>query len=148
MAWKKILLEGDAAELSSATPVAIIENATGSVGIATQAARADHVHGSPATWAPDTHLLGGADHTADTLANLNVKISDATLDDSSASRPPSAHGLDSHSVPTSTIDFNQQQLDGMVLESASTPPDSGIEVEAQIYFDSDAGDKHAYLWVA
>jgi hypothetical protein len=36
-----------------------------------------------------SHALGGAEHTADTLANLNTKVSDATLDDSSASRPPS-----------------------------------------------------------
>lgn len=35
------------------------------------------------------HDLGGAEHAADTLANLNAKISDATLDDSSASRAPS-----------------------------------------------------------
>lgn len=34
------------------------------------------------------HALGGAAHIADTLANLNAKVSDATLDDSSASRPP------------------------------------------------------------
>jgi len=38
------------------------------------------------------HALGGATHTADTLANLNLKISDANLDDSGASRPPTAHG--------------------------------------------------------
>lgn len=37
------------------------------------------------------HALGGAGHTADTLANLNSKVSDATLDDSSATRTPSAH---------------------------------------------------------
>lgn len=37
------------------------------------------------------HLLGSATHTADTLANLNAKVSDATLDDSGASRTPSAH---------------------------------------------------------
>lgn len=35
------------------------------------------------------HALGGANHLADTLANLNAKISDATLDTSTASRPPS-----------------------------------------------------------
>ena len=39
------------------------------------------VFGAPA---PAAHLLGGALHTADTLANLNTKISDATLVDSSA----------------------------------------------------------------
>lgn len=40
---------------------------------------------------PKTHNLGGAEHGADTLANLNAKVSDATLDDSSASRTPTAH---------------------------------------------------------
>lgn len=39
----------------------------------------------------DIHTLGGSAHSADTLANLNSKISDATLDDSSASRTPTAH---------------------------------------------------------
>jgi len=41
--------------------------------------------------APGAHALGGASHTADTLANLNTKVSDATLDTSTASRPPTAH---------------------------------------------------------
>lgn len=38
---------------------------------------------------PQAHLLGA--HTEDTLANLNAKISDATLDDSGAPRDPNAH---------------------------------------------------------
>jgi len=37
------------------------------------------------------HALGGAMHTADTLANLNLKVSDATLDDSGDPRTPIAH---------------------------------------------------------
>lgn len=37
------------------------------------------------------HLLGGAKHTADSLADLNALIDDATLDDASASRTPNAH---------------------------------------------------------
>ena len=40
---------------------------------------------------PKAHDLGGADHNADTLANLNAKISDATLDTNTATRTPSAH---------------------------------------------------------
>ncbi|MDY6888280.1 MAG: hypothetical protein SVV88_11675 [Pseudomonadota bacterium] len=40
---------------------------------------------------PKVHALGGTAHSADTLANLNAKISDATLDDSSSARTPSAH---------------------------------------------------------
>ncbi len=34
------------------------------------------------------HTLGGAQHVADTLAALNGKITDAALDDATASRPP------------------------------------------------------------
>jgi hypothetical protein len=37
------------------------------------------------------HDLGGGDHSADTLSNLNTKVSDATLDDETAKRPPEAH---------------------------------------------------------
>ena len=40
---------------------------------------------------PKAHALGGVAHNADTMANLNAKISDATLDDSSAPRDPNAH---------------------------------------------------------
>lgn len=42
---------------------------------------------------PKAHSLGGAQHNADTLANLNAKVSDATLDDSGSSRPAQAHNL-------------------------------------------------------
>ncbi|MGD9209161.1 MAG: hypothetical protein PVI90_00220 [Desulfobacteraceae bacterium] len=37
------------------------------------------------------HALGGSSHTADTLANLNTKISDGNLDFDTASRPPTSH---------------------------------------------------------
>lgn len=37
------------------------------------------------------HAFGGAKHSADTLANLNAKVSDATLDDAGSPRPPTAH---------------------------------------------------------
>jgi len=42
------------------------------------------------------HDFAGADHNASTLAQVNSKISDATLDDSSASRTPLAHTIVSH----------------------------------------------------
>ncbi len=37
------------------------------------------------------HTLGGASHTADTLADLNSKISDANVDDDGDPRDPNAH---------------------------------------------------------
>lgn len=50
------------------------------------------------------HALGGAKHTAATLAELNAKISDATLDDSGGSRTPSAHKTSHGSGGTDEID--------------------------------------------
>ena len=39
-----------------------------------------------------SHAIGSSDnHSADTLANLNTLVSDATLDDSSAARTPTSH---------------------------------------------------------
>ena len=64
------------------------------------------------------HALGGADHTAATLAELNALVSDATLDDSGDSRTPSAHAsshqsggsdaikLDDLAAPDDNTDLN------------------------------------------
>jgi len=61
---------------------------------ATDRARANHTGTQLKNTISDfTHNLAGVEHSADTLANLNAKVSDATLDDSSASRTPTAHGL-------------------------------------------------------
>lgn len=55
----------------------------------------DHLEGATKAQvqdhAPKAHDLAGAEHNADTLADLNLKISDATLDDQGASRTPTAH---------------------------------------------------------
>ena len=40
------------------------------------------------------HALGGGDHDSDTLANLNGKVSDATLDDAADPRDPTTHSTD------------------------------------------------------
>jgi len=40
----------------------------------------------------EPHAIGGASHTASTLAELNTKLSDATLDKNTDARPPTAHG--------------------------------------------------------
>ncbi|MFN2344791.1 MAG: hypothetical protein ABR616_03640 [Dermatophilaceae bacterium] len=46
---------------------------------------------------PSPHALGGVHHDPDTLANLNSKVTDATLDDASATRTPTLHDLANHS---------------------------------------------------
>jgi hypothetical protein len=48
------------------------------------------------------HEMGGALHEPDTLADINTRITDATLDDASDPRTPSAHTIVSHSDTTAT----------------------------------------------
>ena len=63
------------------------------------------------------HDIGGPTHTADTLANLNSKVSDATLDDTADPREPEAHaathegGSDSLNVFDLTGDLVGQGLE-------------------------------------
>jgi hypothetical protein len=45
--------------------------------------------------APGAHDLSGSAHNASTLANFNLKITDANLDDAGATRVPTQHALDS-----------------------------------------------------
>ena len=68
------------------------------------------------------HAFGGAEHIADTLANVNSKISDATLDDSSAARTPLAHAA-SHSNAGSDEITTENLGTASVDTSAALRPD-------------------------
>jgi hypothetical protein len=72
------------------------------------------------------HTLGGATHLVDTLDDVNAKISDATLDDSSASRTPSSHALAGaeHSA-SSLANLNAKISDATLDDSSSSRPPSG-----------------------
>ena len=82
---------------------------------------------------PKAHDLAGAAHDADTLANLNTKVSDATLDDSSASRTPTAH-KDSH-VNSDSIRDATASLKGLATAAQITKLD-GIATAATKYPDT------------
>ena len=155
MAWKKILLEGDAAVLSDTAPVDV-DTAVAAAGIATEAARQDHKH--------DVGDLTGmmADTIAEKTVDAGVTVDGCLIKDGLAAdsnklegdskatvqdHTPKAHTLAAHTTPVGPVDCGQQQLDGMVLEAVDTPPDSGTEIEGQVYFDSGVGDKHPYVWV-
>ena len=67
------------------------------------------------------HDLAGVEHNADTLADLNAKVSDATLDDASAARTPTAHthpNTDLTGVP------------GAGVDTAAIHDDTGGEINA------------------
>jgi len=109
-------------DITTGTPGTIGESDTAAEGTATTIARSDHIHGSPASWTPavhaTSHKLGGGDEV----------------------------DLDELGLPTGVIDLNQQQADGLVLETGTTGPDAASEVAGQIYYNST--DKAAYIWVS
>ena len=75
---------------------------------------------------PMAHDLGGAQHNADTLANLNTKVSDATLDDSGDPRTPSAHALGGaeHSADT-LANLNAKVSDATLDDSGDSRAPNG-----------------------
>ena len=75
------------------------------------------------------HDLGGADHTADTLANLNSKVSDATLDDTNDARTPESHSGTHESGGSDVI--NVAGLSGELADpQPSQTQDDGTDVVA------------------
>ena len=60
------------------------------------------IDGNSSPYAQDPHALGGGQHAADTLADLNSKVSDATLDDTGDPRDPTEHGSGSHDGTVAT----------------------------------------------
>lgn len=95
---------------------------------------------------PGAHNLGGASHNADTLANLNNKVNDATLDKDTDSRPPDNHAAN-HTDGTDDIqDANAGQkglmtvayagkLDG--VEANATADQTGAEIKTAYEGEAD-----------
>jgi len=129
MAWKKILLEGDAAVLSDTAPVDIDFNAA-AAGTASEAARQDHKHDIPEALVGD---LVAVDGQAASVGTANKLV-----------RADHRHAL---GPLQADLNCNQKQLVGQVLHVTDTPPNAATEVEGQMYFDSGVGDKHPYIWV-
>lgn len=74
--------------------------------------------------APGAHTLGGSSHSTDTLANLNTKVSDATLIDTgdarlSDARTPTTHGLGGSEHGTATLaGLNAKVSDATLIDTA------------------------------
>jgi hypothetical protein len=129
MAWKKVLLEGDAAALSNNAP-ANVDHIAANAGAATDASRADHKH----------DLNEGA-------VGSIAAITGAAASLGSANAVPHLDHLHALGPLAAELDCNQKVLDGLVLELALTGPDSGNEVEAQLWYNNNAASQHAYIWI-
>ena len=89
--------------------------------------------------APSPHNLGGSEHGQDTLANLNAKVSDATLDTSTATRTPTDNSVGNAQIDNTATDIAFAQV---IL----TPAVSGVgTTEGTLFYDSD--DDHLYVYV-
>ena len=162
--------EIDLDELGAPTgPVAL--NAQKITGLGAGTAEGDAVALDVNLRAPDSTLLEGStksqvqdhvpqahdldEHGAATLEELNVKVSDASLDDSGDPRDPNAHAadhkdgggddldLDELGAPTGNVNFAQKQATALALDVQETAP--GTPVEGQIYHNS--VDGHPYVYV-
>ena len=72
------------------------------------------------TTASSTHAIGGSTHTTSTLAQLNTKISDATLDDSSDTRTPINHDLSGSYHNSTTLSALNAKISDATLDDASS----------------------------
>jgi len=159
MAWKKILLEGDAAVLSDTAPVDVDFNVA-SAGVATQASRQDHKHDVPKALVGDIGApsFGGAvvgtankfvraDHvhglTEGTLTDL--KPVDGTAESLGTTdklvRADHIHAL---GPLVASLDFARNKGVKLVLDVVGTHDATPVEGE----IDFLTTDDHPYVYVS
>jgi len=138
MAWRQILLAGDAAELSDTPPVDVTKS-TASAGTATTASRQDHKH-DVATATPG-NITEGA--TASEGSSTSLARADH-VHGTPSTWAPSAHALNAHDAATANVDFNENEATALSLQTATTNP-STTKV-GRICFNTT--DNRPYIYIA
>lgn len=162
--WKRILLEGDAATLTTSDPSDV--GVTAGSGTSLEAARADHVHDTAAGFIDNankftTGVVDSAAIGSDAIVNSHIATgavesaeigSDAILSShiSTAAVDSAAIGSDqvtsSHIAQlTETLDFNDNQAQDMVFHTVAnaTTRDALSAVLGKVVWQSDT--LHAYI---
>lgn len=97
-------------KLGAPTDVLLLNTSTSAHGLCPKLDNdTSHFLNGQGSWAVPllTHQIGGSYHSADTLAHLNSKISDATLDDHSDPRTPNAHAASHKDSASDEIDLDE-----------------------------------------
>jgi hypothetical protein len=124
MPWKRILLEGDAATLTSTvTPVAVDFGAA-AIGTSTEAARADHKHSA--------------------VAGSPVALDGLAADGTSTAfvRADHKHALGPLAVD---LNFNEHEADKLALDNLSAAAAYTTTKLGVVYFDT--VDRHPYIYI-
>lgn len=138
--WKKILLEGDAAVLTTVVPKNVLKQ-TASAGTATTAARHDHLH--DVTLGIPIPVIGGQSASEGTATKMpradHVHAAYGTF--FPKTRPLSAWG-----TATGPLWIGKQELNQAVFHKAAvapTTPGSG-----QIYYNTSPGTRAPFVYTA
>jgi len=128
--WKKLAYLDEVATLSDEVPHDV--GTTAAQGVATDAARHDHVH----------RLANGAVDVAAVLASNVVETAKINADAVDATKIADDAVGSEHIEPLSAkLEVNGQQLENAVLENSATDP--ATPVLGKIYFKT--GDLHPYV---
>jgi len=122
MPFRKILIEGDAALLTSTVTPTTVDAGTASIGTSTEAARADHKH-SVAVGSPSSLDGQASDGTSDNLARADHK-----------------HAFSPLAVD---FDFNEKEALKFAVENVSALPST--TKAGRIVFNT--SDNHLYVYV-
>lgn len=138
--WKKILLEGDAAVLTTVAPKNVLKQ-TAAAGTATTAARHDHLH--DVTLGVPIAVIGQQSASEGTATKMPRADH---VHAAYGSFSPKSHILSLHGTATGPLWIGKQELNQAVFHKAAVAPNT--PGTGQIYYNSSPGTKAPFVYSA